>query len=92
LVREQYYIDWLKPEYNILSAAGSSYGYKHTLETLDKLKLRVLSAPMVEARANLAASATGRVLSSFIQDSFRSWMKARRPELKYLQHYRTVVE
>ena len=62
LVREQYYIEnsSLKPEYNILSTAGSSYGYKHTLETLDKLKLRVLSD---EARANLAASATGRVLS-----------------------------
>jgi group I intron endonuclease len=60
LVREQYYIDLLKPEYNILSTAGSSFGYKHTEETLDKFKLRVFSD---EARANLAASATGRVLS-----------------------------
>ena len=60
LVREQYYIDSLKPEYNILSTAGSSFGYKHTEETLGKFKLRVLSD---EARANLAASATGRVLS-----------------------------
>jgi group I intron endonuclease len=60
LVREQYYLDSLKPEYNILSTAGSSFGYKHTEETLDKFKLRVFSD---EARANLAASATGRVLS-----------------------------
>jgi group I intron endonuclease len=27
--REQYYIDTLNPEYNILKIAGSSFGYKH---------------------------------------------------------------
>jgi hypothetical protein len=36
--REQYYIDLLAPEYNILKTAGSSLGYKHTEETLAKLK------------------------------------------------------
>ena len=29
LVREQYYIDLLQPEYNILKKAGSSVGYLH---------------------------------------------------------------
>jgi group I intron endonuclease len=42
--REQYYIDLLKPEYNILKMAGSCLGYKHTKETKkllsDKLKGR----------------------------------------------------
>ena len=38
--REQYYIDTLKPEYNILQTAGSSLGYKHTEETLAKLRGR----------------------------------------------------
>jgi group I intron endonuclease len=28
--REQYYIDLLKPEYNILQVAGSSLGFKHS--------------------------------------------------------------
>jgi group I intron endonuclease len=28
--REQYYLDRLKPEYNILKIAGSSFGYKHS--------------------------------------------------------------
>ena len=28
--REQYYIDLMKPEYNILRVAGSSLGYKHS--------------------------------------------------------------
>lgn len=36
--REQYYIDLLKPEYNILKKADSSLGYKHSEETLEKLK------------------------------------------------------
>ena len=28
--REQYYLDLLKPKYNILKIAGSSLGHKHT--------------------------------------------------------------
>jgi group I intron endonuclease len=38
--REQYYIDFCKPEYNILKIAGSSLGYLHTEDTLAKLKER----------------------------------------------------
>lgn len=35
---EQYYIDLLKPVYNILPLAGNSFGYKHTPETLKKIR------------------------------------------------------
>ncbi len=35
--KEQYYIDLLKPKYNILKTAGSSLGFKHSEETLAKL-------------------------------------------------------
>ena len=35
---EQWFIDNLKPEYNILLIAGNSLGYKHSKETLKKLK------------------------------------------------------
>lgn len=40
--REQYYIDTLKPEYNILQTAGSTFGYRwnHSEETLAKLRGR----------------------------------------------------
>jgi len=38
LEREQYYLDLLKPEYNILSTAGSSLGHKHSKETRDKIR------------------------------------------------------
>ena len=39
LKREQYFLDLIKPTYNILKKAGSSKGYKHTFETLEN-KLR----------------------------------------------------
>jgi len=47
---EQDYIDRFKPEYNILTKAGSSLNFKHSKETLDKFKSRKLSA---EALSNL---------------------------------------
>ena len=36
--REQYWLDTLLPEYNILSNAYSSLGFKHDEETLNKIK------------------------------------------------------
>lgn len=41
--REQYYLDLLKPAYNILRIAGSSYGYKHNETSLIKLRARVVT-------------------------------------------------
>ena len=38
--REQYYLDLIKPEYNILKIAGSSLGYRHTEETFIKFSQR----------------------------------------------------
>jgi len=38
LSREQYYFDLLKPEYNILKVAGSTLGFKHSVETLNHMK------------------------------------------------------
>ena len=60
LSREQYYLDILKPEYNQLKVAGSSFGYKHTAEAKEKFKTRKFSGEML---TNLAKSATGRILS-----------------------------
>jgi len=37
--REQYYIDYLKPFFNILPKAGNSLGYKHTEENKVKMSL-----------------------------------------------------
>jgi len=38
--REQYYLDLLKPEYNILKTAGSTLGFKHAEETINKFRAR----------------------------------------------------
>lgn len=37
LERDQYYLDSIKPEYNLFKIAGSSLGYKQTEETIAKL-------------------------------------------------------
>lgn len=37
--REQYYIDLLNPEYNILKKAGSLLGFKHSEETMAKMSI-----------------------------------------------------
>lgn len=38
IIREQYFLDLLKPEYNNLKLAGSPLGFKHTEETKAKLR------------------------------------------------------
>ena len=35
--REQYYLDLLRPVYNILKTAGSSFGFKHSEEAKPKM-------------------------------------------------------
>lgn len=39
LSREQYYLDRLNPQYNILPTAGSSFGHKHSEETKAQMSL-----------------------------------------------------
>lgn len=52
--REQYYLDLLKPEYNLLKTAGSSLGYKHTEETIAKFKAKKFTPDqLAKLRAHL---------------------------------------
>jgi len=48
LEKEQFYINMIKPEYNILKIAGSPLGYKHTEEALAKMRNRKLSQEHLE--------------------------------------------
>ena len=57
--REQYYIDLLNPEYNILKVAGSLFGYKHTPESLDKMREIALNRSD-ETKAKLREAALGK--------------------------------
>lgn len=62
--REQYYLDLLKPEYNILSLASSSLGKLHSEETKLKisnsLKGRSLSK---EVKEKMSIARTGKIFS-----------------------------
>jgi hypothetical protein len=53
LEREQYYLNNLKPDYNIVETAGSTLGYKHTEESLKKMRDFILSDEVL-ARKRLA--------------------------------------
>lgn len=57
--REQYYIDLLKPEYNILQVAGSLFGYKHTSESLEKMREIALNRSD-ETKSKLREAALGK--------------------------------
>lgn len=50
--REQHYLNIYKPKYNILKTAGSSLGYRHTLDSLSKLRSRVVSEATLEKMTN----------------------------------------
>lgn len=60
--REQYYIDLLNPEYNILKVAGSLFGYKHTQESLNKMREIALNRSD-ETKAKLREAALGKTYS-----------------------------
>jgi group I intron endonuclease len=60
--REQYYIDLLKPEYNILKVAGSLLGFKHSEMTREILaNLYTGRAISEQVRAKMSDSQKGRV-------------------------------
>lgn len=55
--REQYYIDILKPEYNLNPTAGSRLGSKHIEETLLKMSASANGRKHTEATKNLISQA-----------------------------------
>jgi len=64
IAREQFYLDFLKPEYNILVKAGSSLGFKHLLETKARMsEARKGKTHSEETKAKLSGAALGRKLS-----------------------------
>lgn len=70
--REQFYLDLLEPEYNILSQAGSSLGFKHSEETLGKFRARRHSE---ETKQIISEARVGRKAS---EESKRKMSEAQR--------------
>lgn len=53
--REQYYLDTLKPEYNILSKAGSLAGFKHSVAARELMSIKKMNNVLSkEARLKIA--------------------------------------
>lgn len=62
--REQYYLDLLKPEYNILKEAGSLLGFVHSESTRKRLaNINIGRKISEEVRAKMSRSQKGRVFS-----------------------------
>jgi group I intron endonuclease len=60
LEREQFYLDSLEPEYNILKYAYSLLGYKHSPENIEKLKNKIVSS---EHKKLLSSIHKGKLVS-----------------------------
>ena len=54
--REQYYLDLIKPVYNILKKAGSSLGFKHNISTLEFFRNTRRISDQSKKKLSLAAS------------------------------------
>jgi group I intron endonuclease len=83
--REQYYLDILKPKYNILKAANSRLGSKHTLETraLMSVKQKGINHPFFgktlshETRIKISEALKSSIV---FKDSFKVKPRFRTPE------------
>lgn len=69
LEREQYYLDKLKPVYNIVEKAGSTIGYKHTEETLQKMRDFILSdEDLAKKRLSTKNATAARSISILVKN------------------------
>lgn len=65
---EQHYLDLYKPKYNILKIAGSSQGFKHSPETIAKLK--AMHAGELHPRFNKKVSKEQKILMSLTMKKY----------------------
>ncbi len=72
LIREQYYMDLYKPQYNIVEKAGSTLGYKHTQESLYKMRNFILSDEVINKKAISAANATAARKISVVVENIKN--------------------
>lgn len=81
--REQFYLDKLKPEYNLLKKAGSAFGFRHTLLSREKMSMVALGRLISkDTRKRISEALTGRVLSDFTKDKIRSYKHTEQAKLK----------
>jgi NUMOD1 domain len=64
--REQYYLDSLKPEYNVLKTAGSLLGFKHNNNTIEILRNSKLGFKRSETAKLAIAAGNNKSQSVFV--------------------------
>lgn len=75
IMREQHYMDLLKPQYNIVEIAGSTLGYKHTTASLTKMRDFVLSDEVRNIKALSTTNATAARKISIIVENTETKVK-----------------
>ena len=66
---EQKWIDYYKPKYNVLTTAGNSLGYKHSIETINKLKEK-LSKYLHPKYGSVTSPETRKAISDGIKNFY----------------------
>lgn len=61
---EQIFLDFFHPEYNVSPTAGSQFGYHHSDETREKLKIAWLTRPPISEETKKRLSENGKKLNS----------------------------
>lgn len=81
LTRKQFYLDILKPDYNIAETAGSTLGYKHTDESIAKMRNFVLSREVKIKKALATKNATASRKVSIVMEDINTKEKLEFPSL-----------
>jgi group I intron endonuclease len=89
LEREQYYLDSINPEYNILRKAGSPLGYKHSAETIAKISLALKKEkhPMFgkkHSEETLALMSRIKLGKKFSKETLAKLSEAKKGEKHYM--------
>jgi len=83
IIREQYYLDTLKPEYNTCKIAGSPLGVKHTDETRLKMSKRKMGIHLSEEhKKNIGLGNIGKIVSEKTRTKLRNKIKTKEAKLK----------
>lgn len=81
LTRKQFYLDILKPDYNIAETAGSTLGYKHTDESIAKMRNFVLTGEVKIKKALATKNATASIKVSMVMEDINTKEKLEFPSL-----------
>lgn len=68
---EQKWIDYYKPKYNVLKIAGSSSGFRHSIDTINKLK-ELFKKENHPKHGSVSSAETRQAISEGIKDYYRT--------------------